>query len=223
MSVKDVSVGRHGWTDAGPVHGNAHKRQRIIDGARATFLEKGFDGASVDEIAQSASVSKATLYYYFHSKEALFRELIRLDRERSAEFQLVCESNATDVATILREIGLSFMMGMVEADHIRLLRIVISAAEKFPSIAQAFFEGGPCTGQSRFAALLARQVALGRLDIEDLDTAASQFLNLCQADVIRGMLFGKVEQPSSAQLAAHVDAAVRVFLAAYESRSDKSA
>jgi len=50
-------------------------RERILEAARTAFSEKGFDGVSVEEIAQCAGVRKALIYYYFPSKEILFEEI----------------------------------------------------------------------------------------------------------------------------------------------------
>ncbi len=61
------------------------KRRQIIDGARTVFLSDGFDGASMNDIAHVAGVSKGTLYAYFDSKEQLFEALIREDRAQQAE------------------------------------------------------------------------------------------------------------------------------------------
>ncbi|MGJ8455150.1 TetR/AcrR family transcriptional regulator [Pseudothermotoga sp. U03pept] len=50
-------------------------RERILEAARAAFSERGFEGVSVEEIAQRAGVRKALIYYYFPSKEVLFEEV----------------------------------------------------------------------------------------------------------------------------------------------------
>jgi TetR/AcrR family transcriptional regulator len=50
-------------------------RDKILRAAREAFAEKGFDGVSVDEIAKRAGVKKALIYYYFPSKEELFKEV----------------------------------------------------------------------------------------------------------------------------------------------------
>jgi len=52
------------------------KRRQIIDGACRVFLERGFDAASMGEIAREAAVSKGTLYVYFKSKEELFAAIV---------------------------------------------------------------------------------------------------------------------------------------------------
>ena len=48
------------------------KTEAIVDAARKAFLAKGFDAASMDQIALSANVSKRTVYNRFRSKEELF-------------------------------------------------------------------------------------------------------------------------------------------------------
>ncbi|HEY7971303.1 MAG TPA: helix-turn-helix domain-containing protein, partial [Xanthobacteraceae bacterium] len=53
------------------------KRRQILDGAMAVFLEKGFDAASMGEIARAAGVSKGTLYVYFDDKQALFDAIVQ--------------------------------------------------------------------------------------------------------------------------------------------------
>jgi AcrR family transcriptional regulator len=52
------------------------KHRQIIDGARKVFLDLGFDGASMGEIARAAGVSKGTLYVYFADKNRLFEAIV---------------------------------------------------------------------------------------------------------------------------------------------------
>ena len=51
------------------------KFDQVVEGAREVFLRDGFEGASVDDIARAAGVSKATLYSYFPDKRLLFMEV----------------------------------------------------------------------------------------------------------------------------------------------------
>ena len=53
------------------------KALSIIAAARLEFAERGFQGARVDRIARRAGVNKQLLFYYFHSKRGLFREVLR--------------------------------------------------------------------------------------------------------------------------------------------------
>ncbi|MCT2583029.1 TetR/AcrR family transcriptional regulator [Actinophytocola gossypii] len=55
------------------------RRQQLLDVARSLFAEKGFDGASVEEIAHRANVSKPVVYEHFGGKEGVYAVVV--DRE----------------------------------------------------------------------------------------------------------------------------------------------
>ena len=71
--------------EAGAHHDGGAKRRQIMDGARTVFLSAGFDGASMNDIARAAGVSKGTLYAYFASKDDLFEAIIRGEFAQAAE------------------------------------------------------------------------------------------------------------------------------------------
>ncbi|AWX44398.1 HTH-type transcriptional regulator RutR [Flagellimonas maritima] len=48
----------------------------ILKAAKRVFIEKGYDGARMQEIADEANINKAMLHYYFRSKEALFSKIL---------------------------------------------------------------------------------------------------------------------------------------------------
>jgi len=50
---------------------------KILDAAKKVFVEKGFDGASMQDIANEAGINKALLYYYFRKKEFLFKAIFK--------------------------------------------------------------------------------------------------------------------------------------------------
>lgn len=50
---------------------------RILDAAKKVFVEKGFDGASMQDIANEAGINKALLHYYFRKKEFLFKAIFK--------------------------------------------------------------------------------------------------------------------------------------------------
>jgi AcrR family transcriptional regulator len=58
-------------------HEEDGKRRQILDGAMHVFLDKGFDAASMSEIARAAGVSKGTLYVYFADKQTLFDAIVQ--------------------------------------------------------------------------------------------------------------------------------------------------
>ena len=52
------------------------RKQRILRGALEVFKSNGLEGATMDQIAQQSGFGKATLYYYFKSKEDVFSAIL---------------------------------------------------------------------------------------------------------------------------------------------------
>src|ERR1700751_1970176 len=80
------------------------KRRPIMDGARPGFLAAGFDGASMNDVARAAGVSKGTLYAYFTSKDELFEAIIRAEKAQAAE-RLCAFKREGDVNEMLTDFG----------------------------------------------------------------------------------------------------------------------
>ncbi|MEW6255944.1 MAG: TetR/AcrR family transcriptional regulator [Pseudomonadota bacterium] len=192
------------------------KRSQILTGAREVFLERGFDAASMGDIARAAGVSKGTLYVYFKDKVDLFTALIQSQCSETAECTFVLDASG-DIAQALRKLGHSYVNMMVRQDNIATLRIVIAAAGKFPEIGRAFYEAGPGRGARRLAAFLQSKVAEGDLDIEeaDLESAANQFLALCKEAVAMPILVGGANPPDPDHTDRVVCRAVSFFLKVY--------
>ncbi len=199
-----------------PRPGGGGKMLQILDGARQIFLADGFDGASMNDIARAAGVSKGTLYVYFPSKVGLFEALIRHDRNLQAEqlFQFRPEDDA-DLADVLKRIGFGLMRQMCKSDHLAHVRMVIGVAAKYPQIGKAFYEAGPKSGARRLGEYLARQAVAGRLAPMEAELAADQFIQLCQAGYYKEALFCVAAPENDQALSQAVDAAVDAFLRAY--------
>jgi AcrR family transcriptional regulator len=193
------------------------KRRQVMEGARTVFLSQGFDGASMNDIARVAGVSKGTLYVYFDSKERLFEALIREGRKEQAE-RLVFPGEPGDARELLRGFGRRLIEMMTRPETIAYVRIVIAATAKFPRLGQAFYEAGPCHGVRNLAAQLVKLCDAGVLEIEDTQRAAQQFIDLCKAGVFSPVLFGVTETADPREIESAVDAAVEVFMRAYGAR-----
>ena len=193
--------------------GNA-KRRQIMEGARQVFLSAGFDGASMNDIARAAGVSKGTLYAYFNSKDELFEAIIRAEKAKSAE-RLCAFRREGDVREMLTDFGVRLLHRMCEPGTLALARVVIAAAEKFPNVGRALYEAGPLYGATRLAAELENLEKSGALKVPDPERAAWQFLDLCQSYVFKRLLFGVVDSISREDIEASVEAGVDVFMKAY--------
>lgn len=71
-------------------------RQRILEVAEELFVERGFVGTSMNDIAEKAGVAKSLIYHYFESKQALWHELIRGYHDRSGVLEKFFETISAD-------------------------------------------------------------------------------------------------------------------------------
>lgn len=202
-----------------PREGADGKATQILDGARQVFLADGFDGASMNEIARAAGVSKGTLYVYFPSKIDLFEALVRSDRAQQAEQMFPFSDDDGDPGPALARIGFGLMRNMCSADHLAHMRMVIGVAAKYPKIGRAFYEAGPKAGAERLGKFLARETARGALAPLDPQQAAEQFIQLCMADYFKAALFCAAKPDDEAAIEAAVAEAVAAFLRLYPPRS----
>jgi AcrR family transcriptional regulator len=192
------------------------KRRQIIDGARKVFLERGFDAASMGDIAKAAGVSKGTLYVYFKDKDELFGAIVRGECAMQAEGVFSFNHADHDVETVLLKHGKAFVEKMSDPGRLSSLRTVIAVAERMPDLGRKVYETGPAVANAKLADYLRAQVEAGVLKIEDCEVAAAQFIETCHATIFKPMLFNFAPPPKPERIAHVVGIAVRTFLAAYK-------
>ena len=74
---------------------------RIIDSAQREFAREGFEGARVDRIAKSAGVNKQLLFYYYQSKQGLFRAVLgRRKVYEALSSKLTVEKKETEISAL---------------------------------------------------------------------------------------------------------------------------
>lgn len=197
------------------------RRQAIIAAATEVFLQHGYLGATTDEVAARASVSKQTLYKRFPDKNRLFADVI-LDTTvhvvaglSDAVVRRLQDSD--DVQAALRGLAEEWMRGLLQPDVLRLRRLVIAEADRFPEVAKAWFERGFGPSLSILAAALQRLADRGLLrNLADPALAANQFAGLVMyIPMNQAMFAGTRELPAPAELSRIAESAVAVFLAAY--------
>ena len=122
------------------------RRQAIIQAATEVFLRHGYLGATTDEVAARASVSKQTLYKHFADKQHLFAEII-LDTTAQvvdglSDAVTSTLQDAQDARKALRDLAGGFLRGLLQPDVVRLRRLVIAEADRFPEVGRAWFDRG---------------------------------------------------------------------------------
>jgi AcrR family transcriptional regulator len=194
------------------------KRRQIVEGARQIFLARGFDAASMSDIAKAAGVSKGTLYVYFKDKEELFSAIVMMECSVQAEGIFDLDPSDPDVANALTRLGIAYISFLCRPEKASALRTVIAIADRMPSIGKAFYETGPSKGIAKVAEYLKAQTEAGVLKVDDPEVAASQFMETCQGTLFKPVLFNFAPPPSPERVKHVVGIAVRVFMAAYRAK-----
>lgn len=198
---------------------SARRRRAILDAATELFLQRGYPGASMDDVAARASASKQTLYKYFASKEALFLAIVgNMTGEASDRVQrdIPDASDRAQIADYLLAYAERQLMVVLTPPLMQLRRLVIGEAERFPELGRMLHAAGPGRAIAGLAAAFARWGEQRLLAIEDPKVAAADFNWLVMGDPInRAMLLGDAVFADTDELKRHARNAVRVFLAAY--------
>lgn len=197
------------------------KFSQVLDGARQIFLADGFEGASVDDIAKAAGVSKATLYSYVPDKRLLFTEVVRAECQRQTDQATANIDLNAPAANVLREAAAHMVKFLLSDFSQSVYRICVAEAERFPELGQEFYDSGPRVAKESIAAYLSLAVSRGELWVEDYEFAASQFVELCKTDIFGKRVFGVQNTFHQNEIDRVVDGAVDMFLARYGAKSKK--
>ena len=194
---------------------DSSKRRQILDGARKVFMDLGFDGASMGEIARAAGVSKGTLYVYFADKSRLFEAIVEEEALGQGQIEFNFDP-ARDVPTTLPEFGHAYIALLCRPGGGSAIRTVMAIAERMPDVGRRYYERVLEYTINRLAAYLDARVNVGELRIDDCQLAASQFMLMCQASLFLPFIFQAAPPPSPERVKAVIDSATRMFLAAYQ-------
>ncbi|HEY2535295.1 MAG TPA: TetR/AcrR family transcriptional regulator [Xanthobacteraceae bacterium] len=191
------------------------KWRQIVEGARSAFLAKGFDAASMSDIARAAGVSKGTLYVYFENKEQLFEAIVHEECQAHAESAFNLDSNDHNVEGTLKRLGVTYLDFLCSPEKASAVRTVLAIADRMPDIGRNFYETGPAVGIAKLAAYLRAQTEAGVLAVDDCEVAAAQFLDACKSTLFMPVMFNFREAPTPERATYVVGIATKTFLAAY--------
>lgn len=201
----------------------ARKRRAIMEAATALFLRDGYRSTSMDQVAADAAVSKQTVYKQFAHKEQLFRAIVLgvTGNSEAIITDMTSVLRSTDVASheelriILTDLARRYIDGVLQPHVLALRRLIIAEAERFPDLAQTYFEQAPARAIEVVANVLQAYIDRGLLAADDPRLAAAHFAYLVLAIPQDRAQFYPHERPSAAERDRLASEAVRIFLAAY--------
>lgn len=193
---------------------------RILEAARKIFLERGFEGASIDEIAEVARSGKPTIYARFRDKRALFTEVVTRDvLSRITEFKTKVPTGAT-MEERFTSAAITLLHWGLDSDRIGLMRLAVAEARRFPDLATTVVRKARDLSTELGVRLLSELTKSGELGSlpafapEHLATTARFFLDLIAVPMLLRALFEVDLKSLEAEIDAHVARSVAFFLAA---------
>jgi AcrR family transcriptional regulator len=194
--------------------------ERILDAARKVFLERGFGGASIDEIAEVARSGKPTIYARFGDKRALFTAVVKRDiLSRISEFKAEVPSGAT-IEERLTSAASTLLHWGFDAERIALMRLAIAETRRFPDLASTVGRTARDLSTKLGVRLLGELTQseelrpLPAFAPERLTTTARCFLDLVAVPMLFRALFEVNIKTLDAEIDTHVARSVAFFLAA---------
>lgn len=192
------------------------KRADIISAASELFLSKGFGGTSMNAVAQKARVSKLTIYSHFTDKDELFRAVISRRCEKHYMNGNLATFADLPIEQALTKIGHNFCELILSKNSLAMHTLLQMEGEKYPQIAQMFYEAGPQQVKRFFAELLTAFEQKGVIQVPNKEKAAEQFHSLLKGCIHMRALLRLQPPPSEQEVNEHIEETVRFFLSAYK-------
>lgn len=208
-----------GGTGRGPDPRVARTKAAVAEAATTLFLRNGYQGTSVDDIAALAQVSKRSVYNNFGDKETLFTQIVLGYTATAEQFasRLVADlPSAEDVPSALREFARRHVAAVTQPQVLRLRRLIILEAARFPRLAAEYYQRAPGRVITALARAFEELHARGELNAPDAGRAAEHYAYLVLgATLDNALFFPEGSMPSQEELERIADAGTTAFLAAY--------
>lgn len=194
-----------------------NKRLAIMAAARRLFLDQGYDGTSMDDVAAEAKVSKPTVYRYFADKEQLFTEIVGDTTQMEQQLRAVVDmlNDSEDLDKDLARLARRLLTPILQPEFLRLRRLVIGNAERFPVVGKSWYDDGFMRVVTTLADSFARLAAKKRLQVKDPLLASHQFIGLLLWEPLNRAMYTGGAAFRESELDTIAADATRTFLAAY--------
>jgi len=187
-------------------------RHLIHEAARHEFLISGYAATCMEAVAARAGVSTKTLYRLIPTKAALFKEMVtaRLDGFFSKITADVVDS--PDLASALETMLVDCAGLTLDSEVLGLHRLVISESDRFPELAQTFYEEGIRRVPTALAEWLDTQCKRGALCLEDSKSAAGMLLGMMISEPQRAAILRQGRPLSAKAMQKRAQTCAQLFL-----------
>lgn len=191
------------------------RQAQIISLARGLFLQRGYAATSMSQIAALAGGSKATLYHYFPSKQALFFAVVQAESARTLNHLFEGAALGGELRADLMKLAERFLHLMLSEDLVALYRLITAESGRFPEIGRVAYETGFARGLARMAVLIAAAMDRGVLKRGDPLHAAELLLSMAMGPLHLRRLWRVEGAVSDADIVVTAEGIATHFLACW--------
>ncbi len=207
-------------TSAGTDPRVVRSRAALLDAATRHFLEHGYLGTNLDDVARRAGVAKRTIYNVIGDKQALFRAVLAEAMDTAEHYSSEVAANlggSTDVRAELHDAALQLARAVLGGRVVPLRRLLVAEAHRFPELADEYYRRAPDQVMRSLADALQRYDQRRQLQIEDPVRAGEQLAFLILgASLDRAMFLPADTHEDPALVDERARAGVEVFLRAHQ-------
>lgn len=164
----------------------------ITEAAFATFVEKGYAGTRVEEVAKRAGVSKGLLYLYFKTKEELFKSVVKsFVVPRLDALQATIEADDLSAEEFLRGPFQSFANKIPGSPIGKIVRLLVAEGPKHPDLLQFYWDNVVSRGLAAIETLISKGIESGEFRRSPVTEQPLLFVMPIVFSVIFKLLFEK--------------------------------
>jgi len=186
--------------------------RHIVNTATRLFIEQGYPATSIEQIATAAGSGKQTIYRHFASKEALFLAVINRHAGLLIEEAARAVTTCADPVDALKESCRLFFEFVHTADVIRLERILVAEAGRFPDLGERVLDSCLTPIRDLMNRLLDRAAHEGRVLMHDPSSTHILLIGLLTGWPTQQALLGQQPFESAVESETYFEAAWALFL-----------
>ena len=184
--------------------------------AKKVFLVQGYGSASMDSIAETARVSKATVYAYFDSKDALFEAMVAEYCEEQRKAIEALEAEHPSVEEGLYRMAQIMMRYWSQPAALQFSRMILGETVRFPELGRSFIKTGAHSLQKTVAEFLEDATRRGELKVSNPDLVAEIFISMTRGPVQQRSLVALGKTPAAEPLNKIAREIARMIVATYQ-------
>ncbi|MEL6814462.1 MAG: TetR/AcrR family transcriptional regulator [Cyanobacteria bacterium J06598_3] len=164
------------------------KKEQILKGALQVFLHDGYEGTSMDRVAEKAGVSKITIYKHFLDKKSLFTILIK--SFIAGRFSLALEALPLDESpnVVLRQLATDVLALFLDDQSVAFYRLMVGESRRFPELSQLFLR---TVSQQVWSVLSVYLAACPQVQCENPGAIAHIFVDSLMGHVLTHKVMGE--------------------------------